>query len=131
MRIKTVAASLGIALAGAAAVSTVGAGSAAAFQPFSDPGKGIYFGVEFDRAETAALSDSVVPGLMTQFLSNRQTGYILDDYSELLQRDGHLYATPGSVLKEAGEYGGMVGFAVVDPARLGGYQFLVVQELGY
>ncbi|SUA76463.1 Uncharacterised protein [Nocardia otitidiscaviarum] len=129
MRIKTAVASLGIALAGAAAMATVGAASAAAVNPVIEPAQGVYFGLEFDPAETAALGNSAIPGLLTQFLPVERTGFVLDDDSVLPVVDGLLYATPGAVVNEAAARQGQVGIALVDPAVAGGYQFLIVQDL--
>ncbi|MRH91632.1 hypothetical protein GFY24_30050 [Nocardia sp. SYP-A9097] len=129
MRIKTVAASLGIALAGAAVLATVGAGSAAAVRPIIEPGQGVYLGLEFDQAETVALGNSAVPGLLTQFLPLDQTGFVMDPDSRLPQDDGYLYATPGAVVNEAAAVGGRVTLAIVNPAQAEGYQYLIVQRL--
>lgn len=129
MRIRTATAAVGIALAGAAFATTAGAGSAAAVTPISDPANGLYFGLEFDRAETAAISQSAIPGLLTQFLPTATTGFILDPDSDLRVVDGRLYSTPGAVIKEMGARQGEFGIALVDPAMLRGYQVLIVQSL--
>lgn len=122
-------ASLGIALAGAAVASTVGAASASAIVPTIDPAQGIYIGLDFDQAETAALGNSAIPGLLTQLLPVNTTGFVIDEDSSLPLYDGRLYSTPGAVVKEAAARQGMIGIGIVDPARAGGYQFLIVQDL--
>ncbi|UFS95339.1 hypothetical protein [Nocardia huaxiensis] len=129
MRIKTAIAGVGVALAGAAAAATIGAATASAAIPGSDPAQGMYFGVEFDAAETAALADSVIPGLLTQLVPADRTAYVLDSESQLPVVDGYLYATTGAVLKEAAANGGFVGIALVDPARVRGAQLMIVQVL--
>ncbi|MCU1640384.1 MAG: hypothetical protein JWN03_659 [Nocardia sp.] len=129
MRIRTAVASLGIALAGAGVMSTVGAASASAVVPEIDPGHGIYFGLDFDQNETAALGNSAIPGLLTQFLPAGRTGYVVDQDSDLPRVDGRLYATPGAVINEAAARQGEVAIAVMDPAFIKGFQFLIVEQL--
>ncbi|MFE3188822.1 hypothetical protein ACFXHA_07405 [Nocardia sp. NPDC059240] len=131
MRIRTAVATVGIALAGAAAAATMSAGSAAAFTPYVDPGTGIVVAVDLNHDETVALANSPIPAMITQI--NQANNRIAPDpyFSQLPKLDGTVYATLASTVGEAAATpGGRVGLAVVDPAVFRGGNFLLVEDLG-
>ncbi|WP_433670609.1 hypothetical protein ACQP06_04165 [Nocardia sp. CA-136227] len=129
MRIRNAVATVGIALAGAAA-ATASAGSAAAFTPYSNPGEGIFLGVDLTHDETVALSNSWIPAAITQI--NGGHNMIAPDptYSDLVV-DGRPHGSMTQVVGEAADVpGGQVGLYLVDPARFRGGNFLLIQDLG-
>ncbi|GAA5107795.1 hypothetical protein [Nocardia iowensis] len=69
MRIRTAVATFGATLGLAALGAGVTAGPAAAFEPFHDPELGI-MGVDLNRSDTAALSNSPLPKLLDPLLGN-------------------------------------------------------------
>ncbi|MEC3955127.1 hypothetical protein VMT65_18945 [Nocardia sp. CDC153] len=128
MRIRTAVATVGIALAGAAA-ATVSAGSAAAIQPVVAPQNGTYFGVVLNHGETQALANSPIPGWLDPIYESNGCN-ILDVDSRLPQDDNYVYATLPDIVNEAArDRGGVIGMAWVAPTRHCGGSFLVVEGL--
>ncbi|GAB0102613.1 hypothetical protein JMUB6875_15820 [Nocardia sp. JMUB6875] len=131
MRIRTAVATVGIALAGAAAATTASAGSAAAFTPYINPGDGILVVVDLNHDETVALSRSWIPAAITQ-INQAHNRIALDPYfSGMGLGDGMVYPTMSSTVGEAADTpGGQVSLALVDPAKFRGGNFLLVEDLG-
>ncbi|MVU79059.1 hypothetical protein GPX89_17620 [Nocardia sp. ET3-3] len=131
MRIRTAVATVGIALAGAAAATTASAGSAAAFTPYINPGGGIIVGVALNHDETVALANSWIPAAITQV--NRGHDLIAPDpyFSDIPVYNGTTYATLSQAVGEAADTpGGEVSLNVVDPNVHHGGNFLLVEDLG-
>ncbi|MFE2958645.1 hypothetical protein [Nocardia tengchongensis] len=129
MRIRTAMATVGIALAGAAAV-TASAGSAAAFTPHINPGGGVIVGVDLTHDETVALSNTWIPAAITQ-INGGHNMIAPDPYYSDLVIDGRPQGNLTQVVGEAAEVpDGQVGLYVVDPSRFQGGNFLLIQDLG-
>ncbi|MBF6332796.1 hypothetical protein [Nocardia transvalensis] len=110
MRLRDAAAATGLAVI---AVSS-GAGQGAAFTPTIVPELGIY-AVELDHAETVALHNSPLPGMLNQVW--RDYGSALMIRAETPETDGAVYeADLSDVVADAAEsVDGVVGF-VITPA---------------
>ncbi|MFF2552763.1 hypothetical protein ACFVUS_17280 [Nocardia sp. NPDC058058] len=129
MRIRTTAAALGIALAGAAFATVAGAGSASAITPIIDPGNGVYLAVLFDRGETAALNGTPIPGLLDRVAPDGQTLMVIDPASRLPQDDQSVYASVPDVVGEAAARRGVFGIGWYNPEFNAGYPVRVVEIL--
>ncbi|MEC3913399.1 hypothetical protein [Nocardia sp. CDC160] len=131
MRIRTAVATVGIALAGAAAAATVSAGSAAAFTPYINPGNGILVAVDLNHDETVALAHSWIPAAITQINQANNRIALDPTFSRMGVGDGMVYPTMSTAVGEAAQTpGGQVSLAVTDPAQFRGGNFLLIEDLG-
>ncbi|MFF0491426.1 hypothetical protein ACWDSJ_06425 [Nocardia sp. NPDC003482] len=129
MRIRTIAATIGTALAGGVVAAAVTAGPAAAFKPvINDTESGIVLGVGLDHNETVAVAGSPVPAVLQRVFPNTQ--YWVDAKSQLPQDDYYVYADLPAVFTEAARAPqGRIGFALVNPSVYQGHNTIVVQDL--
>jgi len=123
MRTRTIAATIVIAAATAAVAGVLGAGSAAAAVPVTNPKSG-GIGVEFNHGETQALANGPIPALIEQVVPSSAISVSIRPDSQLHANGGHVYADMPDVIGEAaGRPNGKVAM-VLDP----GPGLVVVQD---
>ncbi|MFI6215403.1 hypothetical protein ACIBCD_25705 [Nocardia brasiliensis] len=117
MRIRTVVAGVATAL-GLAVLGATTAGEAAAIVPEFDPGVGLYGALDLNGAETAALRNSPIPGMLDGLWMDR--GLIDADPASQLSgahTGEDIDANFSDVVAEAAARGGTVSIGIVDPVR--------------
>ncbi|MGW2662791.1 hypothetical protein ACWCW7_17645 [Nocardia tengchongensis] len=120
---------VGISLAGAGLGFAIAPGQAAALAPIIEPQNGIYIGLDFNHADTVALANSPIPGMLNQPLLS--AGAEIDPASRYWYPDRTaIWGRFSDLVDEAAlTPNGSVGLALVDPAQFRGYNIIVAQTL--
>ncbi|MFJ4658920.1 hypothetical protein ACIP5Y_47255 [Nocardia sp. NPDC088792] len=104
-------------VATAAALTVLDAGTAAAFQPVSDPDFGAT-GVWLNPGETAAIANSPIPNLIDAAVPPQGHVIWLEDDSTIPADENGVFASDAQIIGEAASHpGGTVGLFLLDPSN--------------